>query len=1060
MALLVGVALLAGGHSAQAGTGNDTWQGSAGSTDWATPGDWTTGSANKPPATGDSLIFTSANASSSATLTNSLTTSAFNIGTITFNAGAIAYTMTGNTFTLTSGITNSSSNLQTFSNTGGLSTSSATETFNVSSSGGIAITTGLINTDAGAQTLTVNGAGGLLTLGGYTLENSGSTARTDVINGTGNVAINGAVVNGTAATGSGLTYSGSGTLTLSASSSYTGGTGVTSGTLALDFSAAGAPTTNIVSSSSALTLGGGTLNINGKGSATNSQAFASTTLTGNTSSILSFTQNSATSLGATLGGLTRNGGSTVDITLPTTGSVSTTSTTFVSNSVLVSAATNGIAFGTSGGTTWLTNSSGTLGALSTYATGTGNYTSANNVDVTNGDSVSGVTVNTLRFNAASDALTLAGTNVVATGGILATSAGTGSSISGGTLTSGGGKELVIIDNGSLNVGSVIANNTGGASALTLAGAGSTTLSGANTYTGATAIDAGTVILGVSQVGTTSGAFGTGSSALTVASGVTLNLNGNNVSVGGTTFNTGAGTTTLTSATAGTLTVGNGSSAINLSGLSTITGAASLTIAGGPGGSSTFASSSTTSPTFTSTSTGTLTFQNQTSQAGRFNNLATDLGSSMTLAFNGNGQFTTGAGSGAPTVTLASGNKISVTGTGNAWGYQTTTTIPGAVTGSGTLTFYNGFNPVVNFTGNLSAFTGTLGLLGSGSNQAFQFTNTTNFGGSSASANWTLNSAAPTTAANTLSYFNYTGAGNDTLALGSLSGAVTAGTGAGAGFSGYGVLSDSTAATTATWQIGSANATTTFAGVIQNGSGTSALSVVGSTGNLTLSGTNTYTGATLISGGTLTLAATKTLGSTSGITVSAGTLSLTATNALNTPVVPLTTSTTPGTPGTTSTVQVPITLAGGTLLRTGTNVYLGSGTTVGAGALTLTAASTLDFGTGSVGTLNFNSFVDTGNSLLTVADYTSTYSSTTTVGAGTDGTDDRLIFNEPLTPTQLADISFGVGETTSQVELTNGEYEITAVPEPATWAAGLLSLGALGLGLRRRLLRTIRQPSAV
>ena len=181
--LVAAAALLLAAQSVSAAT--DTWTGSAGSTDWLTGADW----GGTAPSSGDSLIFTSANASSSNTLTDTLTSSAFNIGTITFNSGSPAYTMTGNAFTLTGGITNNSTSLETFSNTGGLDASSAAETFAVTS-GGITITNGLINTFAGAQTLTVNGAGNLLTLGGYTLENNATTAAPDVITGAGNVTIN------------------------------------------------------------------------------------------------------------------------------------------------------------------------------------------------------------------------------------------------------------------------------------------------------------------------------------------------------------------------------------------------------------------------------------------------------------------------------------------------------------------------------------------------------------------------------------------------------------------------------------------------------------------------------------------------------------------------------------------------------------------------------------------------------------------------------------------------------------------------------------------------------
>ena len=130
------VAILTG-NKAFAANGNDTWQGSAGSTDWLTSGNWTVGSANKPPISGDALIFTSVNASSSTTLTNTLTSNLFNVNGITFNASSPAYTMSGNTFNLTAGITNNSGNLQTFSNAGGLSsTGNITDTLGT---GGITI---------------------------------------------------------------------------------------------------------------------------------------------------------------------------------------------------------------------------------------------------------------------------------------------------------------------------------------------------------------------------------------------------------------------------------------------------------------------------------------------------------------------------------------------------------------------------------------------------------------------------------------------------------------------------------------------------------------------------------------------------------------------------------------------------------------------------------------------------------------------------------------------------------------------------------------------------------
>ena len=113
----------------------------------------------------------------------------------------------------------------------------------------------LTNTADSVRTLTVNNGTGttatsILSLGSYALTGAGSTARTDVITGSGKVVITGAVSNGLTA-GSGLSYTGTGMLTLAAANSYTGPTSVSSGTLLLSNTAAVA--------NSALKLLGGTL---------------------------------------------------------------------------------------------------------------------------------------------------------------------------------------------------------------------------------------------------------------------------------------------------------------------------------------------------------------------------------------------------------------------------------------------------------------------------------------------------------------------------------------------------------------------------------------------------------------------------------------------------------------------------------------------------------------------------------------------------------------------------------------------------------------------------------
>jgi fibronectin-binding autotransporter adhesin len=565
-------------HSSFAANGADIWQGSAGSTDWVTAGNWSSASVNKPPASGDSLVFTSTNASPSATLTDSLTSTSFNVAGITFNASSPAYTMTGNSFMLTGGITNNSSVLQTINNTGVTSVSGDTGgtltqttgisvagsyTFNVGGSNAGISLAGLqfVRTNNTSDTTTINGTGGTLTIGYLGLGSQSSSRLNQIFNGTGNISVGTMAPGGSSAPSTdAFTYSGTGTFsltgshlggsfadainsgtfllsgnegsglglngsaiftesttgilsgtvaftdsstataTLAGANTYTGGTVLNAGTLVLDHSVSGAPATNIIGgANTALTLGGATLSIKGNSAATNSDKFNGTAFTTLTSSKIIATQNGATSLGLTLGGFTRNAQSTVDLTLPAAGSITTTSTTFATNGVLVSAASNGVAFATANaGAAFASNTAGTIGTVTPAA---GTYGSTLNVSVGVGDAPSsGSGANTLTFTGAGDSVTFTGTNAITTGGILNSSSATGAStITGGTITAGAGKELAIFNyeptgSGSLTISSVIADNAAGASALTIAGIGTTSLGAANTFTGQTAILGGSLQL--------------------------------------------------------------------------------------------------------------------------------------------------------------------------------------------------------------------------------------------------------------------------------------------------------------------------------------------------------------------------------------------------------------------------------------------------------------------------------------------------------------------------------------------------------------------------------------
>jgi autotransporter-associated beta strand protein len=218
---------------------------------------------------------------------------------------------------------------------------------------------------------------------------------------------------------------------------------------------------------------------------------------------------------------------------------------------------------------------------------------------------------------------------------------------------------------------------------------------------------------------------------------------------------------------------------------------------------------------------------------------------------------------------------------------------------------------------------------------------------------------------------------------------------------------------------------TVTGVI---SGAGSLNKEG-TGTLTVSGNNTFTGETFINAGTLTaLSGGGTALSTSpAITVNdGGTLLLGGTDQISN--------------------TTPITLAGGTIAKG--NFSEGAMKTVGLGALTLTSDSFIDFGTGTVGVLTFASLTLGTDPLV---DFSTLKVLNWTGVNGVVGTasTDRLIFDSDQSA-NLAFFDFGPAYSGAiEFNLGSGFFEVVPVPEPSTWAAGVLALGALGYAVRKR-----------
>jgi len=589
-------------------------------------------------------------------------------------------------------------------------------------------------TNTGALTLTVNNTG-LTSLGDVVLSSS-ATNRTLTFAGTGNTNVTGTVINGSTST-SGITKTGAGTLALSGTNTYSGTTTVSAGTLQVgNDSAVGTGT---------LTLGGGTLQGDGttRTLANAVSLSASSSIAGASDLTLSGALTNTTSGSPTLTvnntGLTTLG----SVALSNSGTSRTVTIAGSGNTRISGVISNG---STSTASALAKTGTGTLtlGAANTYRGAT--TISAGTLALGIADAVgasSAVTVaaaGTFDLNGFSDTIgSLAGAGTVTSGAAGAV-----------TLTSGG-------NNTSTTFSGVVQDGSGSVS-LAKAGTGTLTLSGANTYTGATALNAGTLsiaadsALGTVPAGATAGhlAFG-GGTLLTTASfnleanrGIALNSNG--------TLSTGAGTNltyagiadgagALVKAGTGTLTLGGantytgattisaGTLALNATGtIEASSGVAatgaftiasdktidSLTGAGASalGGTLTIGDASNTSGTYTGVAggagglttagTGTLTLGGINTFTG-----ATTIGAGSTLALNAGGRLGVNSGvANAGTFTIAAAKTIdSMTGSG-ATVLGGTLTIGDASNTSGT---YEG---VLSGAGGLTkAGTGSLTLTG-------------------------------------------------------------------------------------------------------------------------------------------------------------------------------------------------------------------------------------------------------------------------------------------------------------------------------------------------------------
>ena len=729
----------------------------------------------------------------------------------------------------------------------------------------------------------LNGTG--VMVGNSTTAGYANTVTMGVTNNAGT--FSGVIVNGTNNTQS-ITKTGTGVQTLTGNNTYTGATTVSNGTLAFGSTGAASsfnsPTT-VASGAKLLFNGPGAQNTGASSTvslasgatlehATTTSPNSWTVITpavtvAGTTSIKLNTTAAATVGGQGLfidGGLQGTGTVTVDNTYAGSGLNLRTSYNTFTGTLIVNGTANATPFSGSG-----------IGVSGAYA-------SLQNTDFTLNGTMELLNSGIGWANAQTPTFSMGALN------------GTGVMV-GNTATAGYTHTVTMgVTNNPGNFSGVIANGTNNTQSITKVGTATQTLSGANTYTGATAVNAGTLSIGA---GGTTGTNDT-SSGISLASGTNLTFNRSDAytaskvisGTGGTVTKLGAGTTSLTglntytgatTITGGTLSVGNGGATGSIdasSGISIGTGAnltfnrtdtayiGSKVISG--------LGTVTQAGTGTTTLTGANTYTGATSvNAGQL--ILSDPAAGNVSAF-------------ASPITIASGAKLSMqnanpantvafNNTGltvalNAGGTLEDTgskyvVVTGAVTNTGATTMNITGPAQPNSAGSAQGFYLDGGLKGSGT-VTLGVTNPGNAlnlrtGNNTFSGTMIVNGVASATAyagsgislggtGTTMQNTDFTLNGTMELLTDGIgwSNAQSAATSIGA-LNGSGVVVGNTGTTFAsTLTTGATNNPGTFSGVIANGTNNTLSLTKTGTGVQTLTGANTYTGTTTVSAGTLAL----------------------------------------------------------------------------------------------------------------------------------------------------------------------------------------------------------------
>ena len=955
-------------------------------------------------------------------------------------------------------------------------------------SGGVTVSSGTLQLSGGNNRLFTNGAvtlaAGMLDLGGFTQTNSNTFA---ILSGTltnGTVAKSGAdflgqsgTISATLAGSAGFTKTTTGTLSLTGAQSYTGATTISNGTLIVNGSLYNAGLVNVLSNATLtgnatlgnVTVGTGGLIVPGNNGI---GTFSMGTLTTASGSLFNFDFTATTNdllLVTANNGLTVTGGvftlyqagttQTFDALgtynlinyVGTVGGRGVTnfavanpignrSYTFGTNSGAVTLTIAGQGIGWNGGPSvgympnWSATNNWNGGNVPTNGTAVfdGNHNVATVNDLANNAVLAGIT-----FATTADAFSLSGNSINLQGDVLNLSPNAQTITLPLVLEGNGGTRTFNASNGTLIVNGLI-SETNGVFTLVKAGTNRLVLAGLNTYSGGTVLNAGTLGIGISSIGST-GALGIGT--LVIHAGGLLATNGaqtfNNAvgvvgdfSVGGNQTLTFAGALDLSNATR-TLTINNTANTF-------IAGAVS-------NGALTKAGNGLLTVTGTLAYNGSTTINGGTLQLGNGGNTGTinnnaAVTNSGVLAFDRSDDLTFGNLITGPGNVVQNGTNVVTLSNGSS-SYSGTTIINGGVLSVGLLSDGGAASPIgaaSSPASNLVLNGGALRYAGSGVSvdrlftvgdnggtlsaysAALNFTNTGALGMSgtnsrtlvltgsgtgllaaslgdptsgqtallkSGSGAWVLSNTNPFSGTTTISGGTLLLAGalavqNSTVnslnnggLVFSNSSAFTLGGLTGAGNLGL----TNTAGGSITLSVGNNNSNTTYLGVL-SGSGT--LAKLGN-GTLTLSTNQTYFGGTTVSAGTLQLGGlANTLSTNGAIIVAGGVLNLGGTTQFTTNTVTISGGS----------------LGNGTLTKSGAN-YDGQAGTVAAVLA------------GNVGLIK-----TTGGTLVLTG--TNTFTGATLISNGTLQVNGKLISTGLVTVASGATLA-GNGGTVGNVTVSSG-----------------------------------------